>query len=134
MAVVSDKNLSQTYIVARAKEVLAKSEAYLLKVLDGKTKLPERVVAQVALELYKRRIPTTSDGNQGSNQLTIIKVVKNHMPDHEGDTVDIELETNRIESAVDNKILELNKKIKAKKDLLYKQTRRRTSDGQILPM
>lgn len=109
MAIRKDKSLSQTYLVARAKEVLQLSENKLIQVLKGETSLPERVVVTVALELYKRRIPTVQDGNTGSNSLMVIKIVKNHIPDkiQPEEIIDI----TKVDEFVDDKIKAINDKI-----------------------
>jgi len=125
LAIKSDKSLSQTYLIARANEVLALSENHIIKVLKGETKLPERVVTQVALELYKRRIPQHVEGNAGNSALTIIKVIKNHLPDNSGHSVDIvDILAERVETAVDDKIQAINKKIKENSDKHYTQDRK----------
>ncbi len=74
---------SQLDMVIKAKKVLLLSENKLIQVLEGKTKLPEKIVVQVALELYKRRIPMKieKEVTGSSNNLTIIKVIKNHIPE-----------------------------------------------------
>lgn len=109
--------VSQTLVAQRVKEVLKLSEAHLIKVLKGETKLPERVVTQVALELYKRRVPQSVEGNSGNNSITMIKIVKNHLPGQvEKDVMDITPATHELAQTVEDKIAEVNEKIKAKQE------------------
>ena len=108
---------SQTFIVARAKEILSLSEAHLVKVLRGETKLPERVVTQVALELYKKRIPQNVEANTGNNSITMIKIVKNHLPgkmENESEVLDVTPARHDLAQTVEDKIAEINAKIKDK--------------------
>ena len=83
----------------KLQEVLNLSERHLLRILKGETNLSLKEVTQVALELYKRRVPTSveNDGKQG--QLTLIKIIKNHVPVKQVDTLDIT--TDAIENATD---------------------------------
>jgi hypothetical protein len=126
MPIRKDKSLSQTYKIARANEVLALSEEKLIKVLKGEVKLPERVIVQVALELYKRRIPQHVEGGGPANSLTIIKIVKNHLPNNSGETIDIGSigSTEVLDKVVDEKIRAINAKIKEKTDAQYTQDRK----------
>lgn len=61
-------------------EIVNLSESKLIQVLKGETKLPEKTVVNVALELYKRRVPTRVENENSGNKLTVIKIVKNHLP------------------------------------------------------
>ena len=81
MSRADSKNLSQTYQVKRAQKVLKLSEQKLIAALEGKTDLPEKEVMKIALELYKRRVPNQVEGTPGGNQLTLIKIIKNHVPE-----------------------------------------------------
>jgi hypothetical protein len=91
---------SQSFKVTKAKEILKLSEAKIIKVLKGETTLPEKVVVDVALELYKRRIPTQIEGQAGNNSLTVVKIIKNHLPDSHGDVFDIETHADEIAEKV----------------------------------
>ena len=121
MAVKSDKNLSQSYIVERAKKVLKLSEDKLIQVLEGKTKLPEKVVVNVALELYKRRIPQLAETNKERSQLAIIHIHKNHIPGTQGEIIDITAESKELDEATDAKIRAINKKIEDNVNTLHVQ-------------
>lgn len=71
-------------IILKAKkiqEIINLSEAQLIKVLKGQTKLSEKTVVNVALELYKRRVPTKVESDGKGDSLTLIKIVKNHVPE-----------------------------------------------------
>lgn len=85
--------------VFKLQEILNLSESVLIRVLSGKTNLPLKTVVGVALELYKRRVPAKVEAAAGSNQLTIIKVVKNHIPIKEENQVDIT--TDQIDNATE---------------------------------
>lgn len=116
-ALMSNKNLSQTYIAKRVQEILDLSEGKLLQVLQGKTKIPEKMVVQVALEIYKRRIPTKVENEHTGSQLTIVKIVKNHLPDKEGEVIDLprgnfEKVEEVAEEVVNDRVKKINEKIK----------------------
>lgn len=81
MSRADSKDLSQTYQVKRAQKVLKLSEQKLIAALEGKTDLPEKEVMRIALELYKRRVPNQVEGPAAGNQLTLIKIIKNHVPE-----------------------------------------------------
>jgi hypothetical protein len=95
----STKNQSQTYKIAKAKEILRKSEDVLLKVLDAQVPgISPTLRVQVALELYKRRVPILMDHTapppaQLENKtipVTMITVIKNHIPEScNKDTIDV---------------------------------------------
>ena len=78
----------------KIQQIINLSENQLIRVLRGETNLPLKTVVNVALELYKRRIPTKVENEGKAGQLTLIKIVKNHVPE-KIDTVDI------LEEAVD---------------------------------
>jgi len=84
---------SQLNKIANVKEVLRLSEALIIKALKGEMSgITDKVRLTTALELYKRRIPVKSEGDAGSNRLTIIKVVKNYIPEEVvKDTIDINM-------------------------------------------
>ena len=83
----------------KIQQIINLSEDKLIKVLEGKTKLDEKTVVNVALELYKRRVPTKVEGDKTGDKLTVIKVIKNHVPTKVVDTIDIT--TDNIEKAAD---------------------------------
>ena len=78
----------------KIQEIINLSESQLIKVLKGETSLPTKTVVNVALELYKRRIPTKVEQDGKAGALTLIKIQKNYIPP-EMDTVDV------VEEAVD---------------------------------
>lgn len=102
MATKSDKYLSQTYIAKRVQKILDLAEEKLINVLNGTTKVPEKLLVQVALEIYKRRIPQKVEPQEGANQLTVVKIVKNHLPNADGDVVDITAASGKVEELADN--------------------------------
>lgn len=105
------KNLSQSYKIMKAEEVLKLAEDKLIKVLSGETKVNEKIVIQVALELYKRRIPSKVEQMNEGNQLTIIKIVKNHTPTNSGETIDITPLERAAEKVISEKTRLLNEKL-----------------------
>lgn len=64
----------------KVQEIVNLAESKLIKVLKGETSLPERTVVNVALELYKRRVPQKVESEGQGNKMTVIKIVKNHQP------------------------------------------------------
>lgn len=64
----------------KVQEIVNLAENKLIAVLKGQTSLPERTVVNVALELYKRRVPQKVETEGQGNKLTVIKIVKNHLP------------------------------------------------------
>ena len=86
----------------KMQEVLNLSERHLIRILKGETNLSLKEVTSVALELYKRRVPAKveNDGKQG--QLTLIKIVKNHIPVKTKDTIDVT--TDAIDNATNEAI------------------------------
>ena len=64
----------------KVQEIINLSEGVLLRVLKGETNLPLKMVAEVALELYKRRVPAKSEESGKEGQITMIKIIKNHIP------------------------------------------------------
>jgi hypothetical protein len=83
----------------KIQEIINLSENVLLRVLRGETNLPLKTVTNVALELYKRRVPAKTEGVEGGNKLTILKIVKNHIPPEKVDTIDVT--TDELEEAAD---------------------------------
>jgi len=77
------KNLSQTYNVKRAAEILELSEQRLLEALNGTWEIPARLKVQIALELYKRRVPIKVEGEGKTGNLTMIKIIKNFLPEYD---------------------------------------------------
>jgi hypothetical protein len=76
------KSLSQIFQVQRAQEVLSLSEEILLEALTGKLNVSDRLRVSIALELYKRRVPIKiEEQKQSGNSLTMIKIVKNFLPE-----------------------------------------------------
>ena len=73
----------------KMQEVLNLSERHLLRILRGETNLSLKEVTSVALELYKRRVPAKVEGDGKQGQLTLIKIVKNHIPIKTVDTIDV---------------------------------------------
>jgi hypothetical protein len=65
----------------KLQEIINLSEAQLIRVLKGETNLPLKMIVNVALELYKRRVPAKVEADSKQGQLTLIKIVKNHVPD-----------------------------------------------------
>ena len=103
---------SQLSMVIKAKKVLKLSEDKLIQALEGKLNIPDNVVVHVALELYKRRIPMKieKEVTGSSNNLTIVKVFKNHIPDAVSkNTFDVNLDKVEI---LAEKALETRKEIK----------------------
>ena len=89
--------MSQTFKIERAKKILKLSEKQIIRVLKGETDLKQKDITAVALELYKRRIPIHADKGAGSNKLTVIKIVKNHIPAGHKEFIDI----NEVDEATD---------------------------------
>ncbi len=83
----------------KVQEVINLSETILIRVLKEQTNLPFKTVANVALELYKRRVPAKTESVEGANKLTILKIVKNHVPIKKAETIDVT--TDNIENATD---------------------------------
>ena len=113
---------SQTYKAMKVQEVLNLSEEKLIRVLRGETDLPESKVVSVALELYKKRIPQKMEGIQGQNQLTVVKIIKNHLPNHSGEVVDVDAISEvekEAEKVVDDRLLRLQQKIERSRNTLY---------------
>ena len=66
----------------RIQQIINLSETKLIQVLQGKVKgIGEKMITQVALELYKRRVPTKVESDGKGDSLTLIKIVKNHIPE-----------------------------------------------------
>jgi hypothetical protein len=84
----------------KVQEIINLSENKLIQVLKGNTSLPERTVVSVALELYKRRVPAKVETEAQGNRLTVIKIIKNHMPskqDKELEVIDaVDAEVDRV--------------------------------------
>ncbi len=107
--------ISQSVLAKKVSEIVQLSETHLIRVLKGETKLPEKVITQVALELYKRRVPQKVETTGDGSSITLIKIVKNHVPGQEiKDTVDVTPATCELEKTIDDKIGEINRKIQAK--------------------
>ena len=118
MAARKDKDLSQTYLAKRAQVIIDSSERVLLNALDGTTKLTDRVRVQVALEIYKKRIPQKVEQVETGQKLTLIKIIKNFIPgEATGEVVDITAATGQIEKLADTVIDESVEKAKTKKML-----------------
>ena len=84
----------------KIQEIINLSESVLIRVLKGETQLPFNTVATVALELYKRRVPAKVEADSSGNKLTVIKIVKNHVPVLDPkDTIDVTMDN--IEEATD---------------------------------
>lgn len=82
--------MSHSFRINKAKKLLKLSETKLIEVLKGNTSLKEKDIVGVALELYKRRVPVAQDASSGRNQLTVVKIVKNHLPDNHDNVIDVE--------------------------------------------
>jgi len=100
--------LSQTGKVRQIQKILDLSEAKLIQVLSGNTRLPERAVVNVALEIYKRRVPSKTEkaGNEG-NSLTMIKVVKNFTPEGHDKPIEITSKSDQIEDLTTERVKEI---------------------------
>lgn len=88
----------------KVQEVITLSENILIRILKGDSNLPEKKVADIALELYKRRVPAKTESVEGGNKLTILKIVKNHIPPKQAETIDIS--TDELEKVTDAVIAE----------------------------
>jgi hypothetical protein len=88
----------------KVQEIITLSENKLIEVLKGTTSLPEKKVVDVALELYKRRVPAKVESVEGGNKLTILKIVKNHVPIKQAETIDVT--TDELDTTVDAVITE----------------------------
>ncbi len=86
----------------KVQEIVNLSENMLIRVLKGQTSLPERTVVSVALELYKRRVPQKVESEGGGNKLTVIKIVKNHMPSKQSQELEKIDVVDAVEAEVDN--------------------------------
>lgn len=115
-------SLSQTGKIKQLQKVLDLSERKLINVLEGKTSLPERTVVNVALEIYKRRVPAkTEKAEEAGNKLTLIKVVKNFTPDGGGDVVDITEQEQQIGDLSEKKVNEIKKEFKDEKPKIVRK-------------
>lgn len=99
--------LSQTGEIKQIQKILDLSEHKLIQVLEGKTSLKERDVVNVALEIYKRKVPQeTKRVEAAKNTLTMIKVVKNFNPSNpeSGDVVDVTPSQEKLEQMAEERI------------------------------
>ena len=83
----------------KIQQIINLSEHHLIRVLKGEMGVTIKDRTAVALELYKRRVPTKVENDSKQGQLTLIKIVKNHIP-QKLDTVDA------VEEAVDGVLRE----------------------------
>jgi hypothetical protein len=83
----------------KIQEIINLSEHHLIRVLKGEMGVSIKDRTNVALELYKRRVPTKVETDSKQGQFTLIKIVKNHIPVHQVTTTDIS--TDQLEEAVD---------------------------------
>lgn len=91
MSRAHSKDLSQSYKIKRAEEVLRLSEQLIIEALNGTMQIDDKERLKVALELYKRRIPAKVESENTGNKLTMIKIVKNFLPEQSDELSPIEV-------------------------------------------
>ena len=93
--------------------------------------MPQKEIVKIALELYKRRIPQHVEKTGEGSSLTMIKIIKNHVPEgYMGDTI----ETTPIEKAaeviISKTTKELNDKLQQKREARLSPTARQMDNDR----